>query len=255
MPGYVIAAASAIAVVVISSLLIRRLRAASDDGDPGGPTAGHSGSMISALFLIAFAIAIVVPWTTADAARLNTYAETQAIAEASWSAAALPDTTGAGIQAGLRDYTMFVRDAEWPLMAEGQLSPEGWSRLETLRRNATALEVEGDDAEEARTAVLQHISEISSARRQRAMDAAASPPSGLLVVTIMTGLAVVVLPLLSGARPRGMTLVPLGLMGALLGMGIFLTIDISRVFAGALAVGPDAFTSLLAELQRISWSA
>lgn len=255
MPGYVIAAASAIAVVVISSLLVRRLRAATDDGQPDGPTAGHSGSMISALFLIAFAIAIVVPWTNADSARLNTYAETQAIAEASWSATALPAGEGAVIQAGLRDYTMFVRDAEWPLMAEGRLSPEGWSRLETLRRNATALKVRGDAAEESRAGILQHISEISAARRQRAMDASATPPSGLLVITVITGLAVIVLPLLSGARPRGMALLSLGLMGALLGVGIFLTVDISHVFTGALAVGPEAFTSLMGELQRISWNA
>ncbi len=56
-----------------------------DDPDPDGPTAAHTGAMLSALFLLAFAIAIVVPWTTADAARSNTYAESHAVSEAYWA--------------------------------------------------------------------------------------------------------------------------------------------------------------------------
>ncbi|GAA4074349.1 DUF4239 domain-containing protein [Nonomuraea soli] len=255
MAGYLLAGASAIALVIIASVLIRKLRSASDDGDPAGPTVAHAGSMISALFLIAFAIAIVVPWTTADAARLNTYAESQAIAEASWSAAELPAASVATIQTGLHDYARFVKDAEWPLMADGKLSPEGWARLEDLRKGVVDLQVKGNDEEEAQASVLQHISEISATRRQRAMDAAATPPPSLLGVTVATGLAVLVLPLLGGARPRGMALLPLALMAVLLGMGIYLTVDISRVFDGALAVTPDAFSGLLSELQRISWSA
>lgn len=252
MFAYVLAGLCAIAVVIVASLLVRRVRSAADDGDPGGPTVAHAGSMISALFLIAFAIAIVVPWTTADAARLNTYAETQAIAEASWSADAFPAPAGQTVQAGLRDYVQFVRTTEWPLMAEGKLSTEGWARLEEMRRGVAALTVSGSAAEEAQAQVLGHISEISASRRQRAMDAAATPPPGLLVITFLTGVAVVLLPLMSGARPRGAALVPLTLMAGLLGVGFFLTVDISRVFDGALAVQPEAFVNVLPELQRIS---
>lgn len=254
MFAYVVAAVCAVAVVVVASLVVRKLRSTAEDGDPGGPTVAHAGSIISALFLIAFAIAIVVPWTTADAARLNTYAETQAIAEASWAASGFPAPAGQTVQAGLRDYTQFVRTTEWPLMAQGKLSDEGWARLEEMRRGVSALSLKGDQAIDAQDSVLAHISEISAARRQRAMDAAATPPPGLIVVTMLTGLAVVILPLLAGSRPRGWALVPLTLMAGLLGVGVFLTMDISRVFAGALAVQPDAFTGVLSELARISFS-
>ncbi len=248
------AAGCALAVVAIAAVLTRRARRAADDGDPGGPTVGHSGAMISALFLIAFAIAIVVPWTTADAARLNTYAESQAIAEASWAAARIPDPDGQAVRNRLLDYAKFVKDTEWALMAEGRLSPEGWWRLEDIRRTVAGLDPRGQEAQDARAEVLQRVGDISAARRQRAMDAATTPPRGLLVITVLTGLAVTVLPLLGGARPRGMALAPLALMAAMLGAGVYLTMDISRVFTGALAVRPDAFVGVLSELQRISWS-
>ncbi|MFD2352725.1 hypothetical protein ACFSTC_30725 [Nonomuraea ferruginea] len=40
--------------------------------------------MLSALFLLVFAIAVIVPWTTADAARQNTQVESRAVADAYW---------------------------------------------------------------------------------------------------------------------------------------------------------------------------
>ncbi|GAA4093125.1 MULTISPECIES: hypothetical protein [Actinomadura] len=248
---YVAAAICAIGVVMIAALLFRRLDRVTDDAQPDGPTGGHAGAMLSALFLLAFAIAIVVPWTTSDSARANTYVESQAVAEAYWAASQLPAPAAARVQAGLREYVDLVRGREWRMMADGRLSPEGWRRLEALRRDVMALSAADDQARDDRDAVTDRIEEITAARRQRAMDAKAAPPPGLLATTVGTGIAVVLFPFLAGARPRGMTIVPLALMAAMLGLGVYLTFDIQHAFTGGLAVGPDAFTELLPELDRI----
>jgi len=248
---YCAAAACAIGVVLVASRLVRRWRGV-DDPDPDGPTAAHTGAMLSALFLLAFAIAIVVPWTTIDAARSNTYAESQAISEAYWAASRLPPPDARHVQDGLIAYVALVRGPEWQLMREGRLSPRARQQLDGLRRDVIAVKAGDDELKDARNAVLDHLTQISAARGQRAMDARTTPPAGLLVVTVLTGLAVVLLPFLSGARPRGATLLPLSLMAALLAAGTYLTIDISHVFTGALAVRPDAFTGLQADLQRIA---
>ena len=248
---YCAAAACAIGVVLVASRLVKRWRGV-DDPDPDGPTTAHAGAMLSALFLLAFAIAIVVPWTTADAARSNTYAESQAVAEASWAASRLPPPDARRVQAGLSGYVALVRGPEWRLMEKGRLSPDGQRRLDDLRRDVIAVKADNDELKDARNAVLGHLTEISAARKQRAMDARTTPPRGLLAVTVLTGLAVLLLPFLSGARPRGATLVPLALMAGLLAAGTYLTIDIAHPFTGALAVRPDAFTGLQGELQRIA---
>ncbi|MFI0409003.1 hypothetical protein [Actinomadura sp. 3N508] len=249
---YCLAAACAIGVVIAASRLVRRTRGV-DDADPDGPTTAHTGAMLSALFLLAFAIAVVVPWTSADAARSNTYTESQAIAEAYWAASRLEADDARHVQQGLRDYVDLVRGPEWSLMRHGRMSHRGWTELERLRRDVIAVKA-GDDDElkDARNLVLEQLGQISSARRQRAMDAQNSPPAGLLIITVLTGVVITLLPFLSGARPRGMTLVPLCLMASLLAAGTYLTIDISHVFTGALAVGPEAFTSLHDDLQRIA---
>ncbi|MEU5991612.1 hypothetical protein ABZ806_21790 [Spirillospora sp. NPDC047418] len=247
---YCAAAACAIGVVLVASRLVRHWRGV-DDPDPDGPTTAHTGAMLSALFLLAFAIAIVVPWTTADAARSNTYAESQAISEAYWAASRLPPPDARHVQAELNRYVALVRGPEWRLMRHGRLSPAGQRDLDGLRRYVIAVKAGTDELKDARTAVLDHLGEISTARNQRAADARTTPPAGLLAVTVLTGIAVLLLPFLSGARPRGATLIPLSIMAALLAAGTYLTIDIAHVFGGALAVGPEAFTHLQAQLQSI----
>jgi hypothetical protein len=245
----ILAAVAAVGVVIASAWAFRRI-----PGVAGieGETPRHSGSMLSSLFLVAFAIAIVVPWSTADSARQNTYAESRAAVEASWAAAGLPAAEAGPIQAQLRDYVRFVLAREWPLMARGKLSQEGWSRLQKIRTEVIGLSVTNDDARDRRNDVLEQLRALSAARTQRAADAKAGPPFGLHILTILTGLAVIVFPFMAGERPPARTVVPLAVMAALLGAGVYLAFNISHVFAGGLAVEPDAFTAALQELQRIS---
>src|SRR3954447_4135806 len=138
------AVVAAVGVVLIAALLFRKSGRGTEDGDPGGATAGHAGSMLSALFLLAFAIAIVVPWTTADSARQNAYTESRALVEAYWAAAALPAPEGREIQADLRDYTALVLGNEWRLMKKGHLSAEGEDRLNAMRNRVLGLPVADD---------------------------------------------------------------------------------------------------------------
>jgi hypothetical protein len=83
------------------------------------------------------------------------------------------------------------------------------------------------------------------------MDAKETTPAGLLYMTVLAGLVVLILPFLAGARPRGMTIVPLGVMAAMLAAGVFLAFDISHVFSGALRVKPDAYTAARQQFQQI----
>lgn len=238
----ILAVVAAVSAVVAAAFLFRRSRHGVDDHDPGGATAGHAGSMLSALFLLAFAIVIVVPWTSADAARQNTQTESQAIVDAYWAAAALPAPYGAQVQASLRDYVHFVVADEWPLMKKGRLSPEGWARLDTLRAQVTGLNVTGA-AQDARTTLLDRLRDIAAARGQRSVDAKAAPPAGLLFLTVLAAFLVVAFPFLAGARPRGAALVPLGAMVAMLAVGLYLAFDIEHVFTGALRVRPGAYVT------------
>jgi hypothetical protein len=221
------------------------------DRTPDGPTASHAGAMISALFLLVFAIAVIVPWTVADSARQNTYAEADALVEASWAARGLPPADAASTRAALRDYARFVASDEWASLKQGRLDQRGWDRLDDLRAAVDGLDLKDKDQQAAQDAVDGQLQALYSARRQRAVDASATLPAGVLVLTVVTALLVLVLPLVSGARPHGWVWVPYGLMAAIVGVGVYLVFAINHTFSGPLGVDSTAFTSALRQLGRI----
>jgi len=221
------------------------------DDAPDGPTASHAGAVISALFLLVFAIAVIVPWTVADSARQNTYAEANALVEASWLAGGLPAADTASTRAALRGYTRFVADDEWRTLRRGELDPGGWSRLDQLRGTLTRLKLKDKDQQAARDDVETRLETVYAARRQRAVDANATLPHGMLALTVLTGALVLIFPAVSGARPRGWIWLPYGLMAMCLGVGVYLVFAINHTFSGPLGVDPTAFTSALQELGRV----
>ncbi|MEV1174664.1 hypothetical protein AB0J09_40355, partial [Nonomuraea sp. NPDC049784] len=103
MVAYLLSILAAVSAVALTALVFRKVKRAGEDRDPNGPSAAHAGAMLSAMFLLVFAIAIIVPWTTTDAARLNTHAERQAAVDAYWAAASLPGTAPVDVRRALRD--------------------------------------------------------------------------------------------------------------------------------------------------------
>jgi len=221
------------------------------DDAPDGPTASHAGAMISALFLLVFAIAVIVPWTVADSARQNTYAEADALVEASWLAGGLSPADAASTRRAVRDYTQFVAGEEWRTLRRGELDPRGWQRLDALRAALARLKPEDEDQQNARDAVVSQLQTVYAARRQREVDANASLPTGVLALTLFTGVLVLIFPVASGARPRGWTWAPYTLLAITIVVGVYLVFAINHTFSGPLGVDPTAFTSALQELGQI----
>ena len=221
------------------------------DAAPDGPIASHAGAMISALFLLIFAIAVIVPWTVADSARQNTYAEANALVEASWLAGGLPAADAAATRAALRGYAQFVATDEWRTLRRGELDPRGWRRLDEMRAAVTRLEPREPAQQQARDDVASQLQTVYEARRQRAVDAAATLPQGMLVLTVLAALLVAIFPTMSGVKPRGWIWVPYALMVTVVGLGVYLVFAINHTFSGPLGVDPTAFTSALTELGRV----
>jgi hypothetical protein len=237
----------AVALVALGADVHRRLERGVEDRAPDGPSASHAGAMLSALFLLCLAIAVVVPWTTADSAKSNTYAESDAIVRTYRAAGDLPEPTAEQVQGDLRSYVRFIVDDEWSSMASGDLRPRSAEMLADIRAQVAALTPVDPEAEIVQEAVLEEVDGLFGARRQRGADAASTTPPVILVLTLLSGLAVLLFPFTAGARPRGSSLAPLVVMAVMLGVAGFLTFDIVHAFDGSLKVEPDAFRAALVE--------
>ncbi|GAB3691802.1 hypothetical protein GCM10027589_57760 [Actinocorallia lasiicapitis] len=221
------------------------------DDEPDGPTASHSGAMISALFLLVFAIAVIVPWTVADSARQNTYAEAQSLVEAYWAAGDLPGAEADSTREALREYTAYVAGPEWRSLRNGRLGADGWPMLDDLRAHLGELSYKDKQQAGALDSVEGHLEEVFAARRQRAVDAEAALPGGVLALTAVTALLVLAFPLLSGAKPKGWVWVPYALLALSLAVSVQLAFSINHTFKGPLGVSADAFETAQQEFTRI----
>lgn len=249
--GCVLTALGAAALVVFVNVVAASFGRGKTDTSPDGPSGGHGGSMIKSLFLMVFAIGLIVPWTTNDTARQNTYAEAQAIVEAYWQATRLPAAEAAIVHDDLRGYTTFVIHGEWPVLARGQLSQQGWTMLDDLRGSLMSASYANERYSGADAAVLSQVSNVYAARRQRAVDAAATLPEAVTIFAIVTGLLVILFPFMVGMRPRGKALAPVLLSSALVGAGLYLIVDNNHTFSGGIAVRSAAFQSALTQMQDI----
>jgi hypothetical protein len=249
--GCVLAAIAAVALVAVVDIVAARMGRGKIDSAPDGVSGSHGGAMIKSLFLMAFAIGIVVPWTTNDTARQNTYAEAQAIVEAYWEANRLPTVEATTVHNDLLNYTNFVISDEWPVMASDKLSQQGWSMLDSLRGNLMAHDYSEKLFSDADSSVLNQVTSVYAARRQRAVDAAASLPEAVVIFAGITGLLVVLYPFFAGVRPHGKAVAPILLTAALIGAGLYLVVDNNHTFSGGIAVHPEAYQSALTEMQRI----
>jgi hypothetical protein len=250
MPYLILAAFTAVLAVAVAAVTFKRF-AKDDDDEPGGATVGHAGAMLSALFLLVFAIAVIIPWTVADSARQNTYAEARSLTEAYWDTGDLPPEAKQEIRGRINAYTNFVVNREWRSMGDGRLDDEGWKQLDALRVSLNRLELQNKNQSSARDNIVERVKETYAFRRQRAVDAQSSLPAGVSILTALTGAIIIIFPFLAGARPRGITLLPLLVMSVMLGISVYLVFNIEHPFTGGLAVGPDAFNSALQEFTRI----
>jgi len=244
----VLAAVAAILVVLVAAFSVRKFRGGDDPGETG---ADHAGGMLSALFLLVLAIAIIVPWTNADSARQNTYTEARSLTDAYWSAGGLPEADKQQARDGIDAYLRYVIGPEWQTLRRGRLTDAGWQQLDSVRATLEGLDLKNKDQSDARDDVVASLKEASSAREQRAEDAKSGLPIGVMWLTVLSGLVIVIFPFMAGVRARGRALVPLVVMAALLGVTVFLTFDIAHPFSGGLAVGPGAYTTALHQLPRI----
>jgi hypothetical protein len=250
--GCVLGAVCGIALVGVASFLAARFGRHDEDRKPDGVSGGQAANMIRAFFLMAFAIGLILPFTRTDSARQNTYAEAQSLVEAYWNANRLPADQADLVHSGLRDYTTFVINQEWPVLAGGQLSQQGWTMLDDLRSHVMSLSYTQKPASDGLAAVLTNLSNVYAARRQRAVDAAASVPQALVAFAIATGFLVILFPFLAGVRPLGRAVLPLLITAGLVGAGMFLVVDDQHIFSGGIPVQPQAFRSALTEMQRIA---
>jgi hypothetical protein len=234
--------ACAMLAVIVATIIKDR------GGEPEDVTIGFLGPSLAALYLLVLAVALATEWQTIGGANQAATAEASAVRELYWSADGLPPAQQASLQADVRAYARTVIYHDWPQMERGTLDDK--SELQLIAMNNYVLRINPQDAA-AINAQLQATTQIGTlfgARDQRASDATARLPGGLVAGVIVTSLVVAAFPFACGISATKRSVVLAALQAALVGVGIVVVFQLNHVYSGPLAVSPAPIQSVLQQL-------
>jgi len=154
-----------------------------------------------------------------------------------------PEPLRSELKAGLRDYTHYVIEKDWPAGRKGIVLMGGEHRLEVIRSTLMSYEPATKTQEQLQSELLRYLDAMMVAREQRLAAVTASIP-GVLWYVVFIGAFLMI----SFLWMLHIELVPQIILGGItaffLGIMIFLIYAMDRPLQGAVSVPPDSFRSV-----------
>ncbi len=114
-------------LTLVQRLVSPRLRQEHND------VAGFIYAVLGVAYAVLLAFIIAV-WEQYQAARDTSDREANELAELYWLAYQLPESEGRQVQELAQSYARVVVEEEWPLMEDGQFSPQAWALVDEIRQ-------------------------------------------------------------------------------------------------------------------------
>jgi hypothetical protein len=234
--------ACAILAVIVATIIKDR------GGEPEDVTIGFLGPSLAALYLLVLAVALATEWQTTGSANQATASEASAVRELYWSADGFAPAQQAVVQADVRAYAKTVVDHDWPQMVHGSLDSKSEQQLIAMNNYVLKINPQDGAATNAQLQATTQLGALFTARDQRAANAAARLPQGLLAGVIATSLVVGAFPFACGISATKRSVVLAAVQAALVGIGIVVVFQLDHVYSGPLAVSPAPIQAVLQQI-------
>src|SRR5215211_4213194 len=96
--------------------------------------AGFIYAVLGVAYAVLLAFVVIAVWEQYEAARDTADREASELAEIYWLAYQLPEPEGRQLQGLARSYARVVVEEAWPLMEDGQFTPQAWALVDEIRQ-------------------------------------------------------------------------------------------------------------------------
>ncbi|MFE0460766.1 hypothetical protein ACFW1A_16110 [Kitasatospora sp. NPDC058965] len=237
-----------LAVIVGAGLAVGILAAfgrttRSREGNFSSGALSFLGSASLSSFILVAAFLIAGSWSNLNTARAHTWDEARALNAAYTDA-------DAGTRPLLRSYVDDVIGADFRAMTHGEAAPTAWAGLDAVRAHVEAL-----PPSPQRSSVISDLDDIYTKRQIRLADTSLSLPAPLYPALIGTGLLVLLYAPIAGLTFHRREAIALGLVGAVVGFGIYLVLHMTHPYTGPMHVTPVAYQQSLERFSQLSLQA
>ncbi len=247
-PGIVAALVlfSVIGLRLTRRYLLSRMRINPEDGD-------FASGMLQAVMTVyglALALIAVSVWQTYNNISGTLSQEAAALADLYRDVSGYPEPARVQLQDQLRDYVHYLIHDIWPLQRRGQFPTGGVQRMNDFQKRLVAFEpvTEGQKILHAET--LRAYNQMMLLRRQRLDAVLTGLPDVLWLVVVFGALLGVSSSFFFKLADGRYHLSLVVLLAALVGMVIFIIVELDRPFRGDLGLGPNSYQLIYDQLMK-----
>jgi hypothetical protein len=247
-PGIVAALVlySVIGLRLTRRYVLSRMRINPEDGD-------FASGMLQAVMTVyglALALIAVSVWQTYNNISSTLSQEAAALAELYRDVSGYPEPARTELQEQLRDYVNYLINDIWPLQRRGQFPTGGIQRMNEFQKRLFAFEPVTEGQKILHTETLHAYNEMMQFRRQRLDAVLTTLPSVLWLVVILGALLGVTSSFFFKIADERYHLAQVVLLAALVGMVIFIIVELDRPFRGDLGLGPNSYQLIYDQLMK-----
>lgn len=244
----VVGGAAILGVVLVYGLhpVVERFR-----GEEHNQVFSDGFAAVGTIYAIIAGLLVFGVFTTFDSASQDSAEEASTLVLMYREAHAFPQPERDRAQAAVVSYIHSVVDDEWPALTEGEGSPKTAKAIDHLFDVYGPMEPTGAWSDQYSKSV-DHLDDVVKLRNKLIDHSAAALPP-IYWFLLFTGAFVTILYLsLSAVENRVMHSVAVGLMAAMLGLVIFLLLEVNHPFRGEIALSPESFESALTSIAQVN---
>ena len=226
-------------------LLHRRIHQASFATLIDNGTVGWFFSGVTVLYGLLLGLLTVATWGNYSRAAEVASQEAASIAVLYRDLAAYPPAQGRPLRILLRDYTRFIIHDSWPLQRRGMIHDGEAQRLVALQGPLMAYEPTSEGGKIIHAEAIRAFNSIVELRRLRAESISGSVPGVIWYVVLVGGLLTLLFSYLFLVESFWFHGVLVSLLGAVIGLLIFLIAALDHPYWGEVSVSAGAYELVL----------
>jgi hypothetical protein len=236
---------SGIGLVVVHRLVPAHAR------QPHNDIAGYISNIAAFVYAVIIAFLAVAVWQEYGQAGTTTQMEANAASDVFHQASGYPEPLRQTIRAAIRAYVDLVIDTEWALQNRGGVSEEASRILDQLQLEMLKFGPADPREQTLHAEQLRDLNTLLDQRRNRIFAGSAGLHPVIWSVILLGSALVVVFAYFMGTGNFRAHLSMTVLLGASIGLVIFLIVALDYPFRGDIGIKPDAFVQVREHLTRV----
>jgi hypothetical protein len=193
------------------------------------------------MYAIVVAFVVVVVWQRYADADASNRQEATVLVTMYRETLSMPSPLAGALRGHLRAYDTAVVDQEWPAQARGGSSPAVQHELDELYRDYLTRSTQQTGPQEVYQAFLDNLNRLAELRANRVLSSRTSLPGTLSFGLVAGGVLTIANSALFIMQRRALQVVAALLMGAMIGLLLFVIMVLNQPYGGDVALGPTDF--------------